>query len=466
MRLRTLVVVFLTIIFSAMTFSGIALIRLTDHLHETVLNLEEVAKSVSAAQLLTDRLNSLNRSMYIRELKGPSEEVIQPADVQIQLEDALASLDQAATTEKERELISDTRREINTYFSTRAQLVESGKSAQETYLALAPYVDAANIAIHRLADLNREQASEFVKEASVIDSSANFWGFGTLSVAIFLVFFAFFLSIRTVIRPIRNIGDAISVYDRSRKPIEIPESGVEELKQVAHAFSELTENLELARKEHLRFLAAVAHDLKNPLGAIAMSAEMIETDDQDTQEMLQIMKRQARLLERMISDLLDSVRVESGVLPIQPVQTDLRALASDAVNLFRSVSKNHVIEMKSSRSEHTSLCDPVRISQVLNNLLSNALKYSPYGGKIQLSIFDEGNEVVLCVSDEGIGIHANELDSIFEPFRRSQSTKDSIPGIGLGLSVSKKLVEAHEGSLTVSSKVGRGTTFEIRLPKS
>jgi signal transduction histidine kinase len=102
---------------------------------------------------------------------------------------------------------------------------------------------------------------------------------------------------------------------------------------------------------------------------------------------------------------------------------------------------------------------------VLNNLLSNAIKYSPRGGVVRVELTTAPDAAWVAVTDSGIGIPAEELESIFEPFRRSSTTRDAIPGVGLGLAVGRRIIEAHGGHIEVQSQLGVGTTFRVRLPR-
>jgi two-component system, OmpR family, sensor histidine kinase MtrB len=108
--------------------------------------------------------------------------------------------------------------------------------------------------------------------------------------------------------------------------------------------------------------------------------------------------------------------------------------------------------------------DPTRLTQVVTNLLSNAIKYSPRGGRVRVQLARAQDEVMLSVSDEGVGIPPDEYERIFEPFRRSKGSSAEIPGIGLGLSVSRRIVRAHGGDIEVVSQIGAGSTFRVRLP--
>jgi len=169
-------------------------------------------------------------------------------------------------------------------------------------------------------------------------------------------------------------------------------------------------------------------------------------------------------LNSMVDDLLDITRVELGKLRLDPKPCDLRELVRDAAALFESASPSHAVDLHVPAAPLTATCDAARIAQVLNNLVSNAIKYSPDGGVVRIAARGEGRTVVLEVVDPGIGIPDAELASIFQPFRRSTFARDNIPGVGLGLFTSRQILEAHGGALTVDSTPGHGSCFRVVLP--
>jgi len=109
-------------------------------------------------------------------------------------------------------------------------------------------------------------------------------------------------------------------------------------------------------------------------------------------------------------------------------------------------------------------CDPLRIEQTLNNLVSNAIKYSPGGGEVKVNVSKENGTAVVTVSDHGIGIASDDLSHLWEPFRRTGVSAEIAPGVGLGLSVAKRIIDAHHGTITVKSAVGAGSAFSVHLP--
>ena len=166
----------------------------------------------------------------------------------------------------------------------------------------------------------------------------------------------------------------------------------------------------------------------------------------------------------MVGDFLDASRIEGGHLELIRRRSDARDFVRDVVQLYETSSFSHPLRLAIPSSPVMVDCDPERMAQVLNNLVSNAIKYSPNGGPVVLSLREEGENAILTVSDSGIGIAHGDLEKIFEPFRRTGASRETIPGVGLGLSVSRRIVEGHGGRIVVQSELGAGSTFRVEVP--
>jgi len=180
------------------------------------------------------------------------------------------------------------------------------------------------------------------------------------------------------------------------------------------------------------------------------------------------MERQVGHMVHLINDLLDIARVSSGKLVLQMQPADLRDIVATAVETSRPLvdAAGHALEVDVPVVPVPVHVDPVRISQVLSNLLSNAAKYTPQGGRIALGVQVEGEEVRVTVADNGVGIAADMLGEVFEMFAQvARSIERSNGGLGIGLSLVRRLVELHGGSVSArSAGVGLGSTFMVRLP--
>lgn len=224
------------------------------------------------------------------------------------------------------------------------------------------------------------------------------------------------------------------------------------------------------------FLSAVAHDLRTPLTAVKgraqMLARLLERDEVDVSRLLEGLKRidaGASTMITLISELLDVANIQLGrPLMLQREPTDLVALARTLAVEHGQTAERHEIVFASGYSEVVGMWDPIRLERVLSNLMSNAVKYSPAGGRITVTVdrIEDGAETraVLSVSDRGIGIPADDLPSIFERFHRGINVEGSISGTGIGLTAVRRIVEQHGGVIEVRSEEGAGSTFTVLLP--
>ena len=219
------------------------------------------------------------------------------------------------------------------------------------------------------------------------------------------------------------------------------------------------------------FLAIVSHDLRNPIGAISSCMEMLLEEsverkiDKETRSWIELAKRNADSSLRLINDILDMERIAEGKLELEVTRCDIGKLIKETMDSFvhAAAAKNVLLRCVPTVITETLDCDRDRLVQVLSNLIGNALKFTPEGGKIVLKAEGAAADVTISVRDTGIGIHDEKKDQIFEKFTQLGS-KDR-RGLGLGLHISKMLVEAHGGKLWVESKLGEGSLFSIKLPR-
>ncbi len=170
-------------------------------------------------------------------------------------------------------------------------------------------------------------------------------------------------------------------------------------------------------------------------------------------------------LNRLIASLLDVSRLEMGQLVLQPEPMDVCTLVSTVVAQFEPALMGHVIEYRDPGEPVVVIGDAMRLEQVLQNLLQNAVKYSPGASEIRVEVAQHGGDVTVTVSDNGIGIPQDALPRLFERFYRAPNSEmHHIAGIGMGLYVVKEIVDLHGGSVTVESREGAGSTFTVRLP--
>jgi len=235
---------------------------------------------------------------------------------------------------------------------------------------------------------------------------------------------------------------------------------------------DVTRERELDRMKNV-FLGMAAHELNTPLAAILGFTEMMITPElevqlssEQRQEALTLVHGKALELSRLIDDLLEISRVEAGQpLVLDSETVDLEQLLHEVLLPYREKGTRHIFELHLSMPELQITADRGRLRQVLNNLLSNAVKYSPQGGPIQVSLakVDE-DRCLLTVSDQGIGMTEEQLAHIFDRFYRVDASNTAVKGVGLGMSIVRNIVLAHDGDIQVESQLGAGTTVRVSLP--
>lgn len=271
-------------------------------------------------------------------------------------------------------------------------------------------------------------------------------------------------------RPVFGLANAMERFGRGDLSARAEERGPAELRDMIARFNRLADALAERRRAQVAFLAGVAHDLRNPLSALSLSVSLIDPEqplppESRIRRTFEIVRRQLTKLERMVDDFMELSRVQAGQLDLHFSRQDVGGLVREVVQLFEATEPSQRIELSLANEPLYADCDPLRIEQVVSNLVSNALKYSPSATKIEVSVAREGEYVTVRVRDFGIGITHEDQRRLFEPFRRAQSSKDDIPGAGLGLFVVRRLVEGHHGNIEVSSAPGEGTTVVVRLPR-
>ncbi len=219
------------------------------------------------------------------------------------------------------------------------------------------------------------------------------------------------------------------------------------------------------------FVASVSHELRTPLTSIRGYLELVLdgeagdlTDEQH--QFLSIVDRNADRLLRVVGDLLFVAQVDAGKIAIEKAPTDVDELVHQAVEAARPAATEQGVELELEVDGLGPLnADRARLAQVVDNLISNAVKFTPSGGRVEVRSVREGDLAVLEVTDTGIGISAEDQDRLFQRFfRTDEATQHAIQGTGLGLAIVQAIVEAHDGTISVASVPGAGTTFRVELP--
>ena len=261
-------------------------------------------------------------------------------------------------------------------------------------------------------------------------------------------------------------GQTVATVLMAAAPIFAPDgSGVE---SVVLACQDVSALHELAQEKD-RFLSVAAHELRTPLTALHATTQLIELDPDSFESpdrrvhVLARIRRQTNRLVRLVEQLLDSVRVQSGELPLKPASVDLVALCHDVIDMNMPAVGPRALVV--ADGPVIGRWDPLRIEQVVTNLVSNAMRYSPSGGEVVVRVQAAGARALISVHDQGIGIPEAQQQMLFTPFfRGSNAQRSHAGGLGLGLHIAQEIVRRHGGSITVDSRENDGTTFTVELP--
>jgi len=267
--------------------------------------------------------------------------------------------------------------------------------------------------------------------------------------------------------PIENISAAavkISAGDLSQR-INVAEAE-SELGKLAAVLNSTFARLESAFAQQKQFASDAAHELRTPVSVILTQTQTAlnrEREAADYKQTVEACQRAAQRMRKLIGALLELARLDAGQEQMKRLQFDLAQTARDCVELVRPLADERGVKFSTELAPLEITGDPERLAQVLTNLLTNAVQYNNENGEAKISVKSENGMAVLTVSDNGAGIPAQDLPRVFERFYRADKSRSS-GNAGLGLAISKAIVEAHGGTVEVTSEMDKGTTLIVRLP--
>lgn len=264
-------------------------------------------------------------------------------------------------------------------------------------------------------------------------------------------------------------------YDADGKKINIEVHGFPVFDKKGNVSMMITYYLDITERKQLdqlkdEFIGLVSHELRSPLTVITGAVSTVMTEgsqlsEEETHQLLMDASQEADLLSRLLNNLLELSRAQAGRLIIHAEPVNIKKLLQDSVEEIKRQSSSHRFTLEIPGKLPAVNADQLRLERILYNLLENAVKYSPHGGEIRVSVKLEKERLVISVSDQGIGISKADQTKLFKPFQRIEDAMlKSTRGLGLGLLVCQRLVESHGGQIWVESKLGRGSTFFFTLP--
>jgi len=352
----------------------------------------------------------------------------------------------------------------------RAAIEENRRRIESIRGQLASFLDEERDRATRTAASARDEARRAIA-----------LGFGGIVASVLMILLLGIYLTRSITRPVQQVAREANRIARGELTVELDERGPGEVGMLKRAFlamaSDLAErrraleeqNERLRESERLKseLVSIVSHEIRTPLASILGFTSVLlqrEVAEPDRRRFLEIIATEARRLTSLLDEFLDVQRLEGGPLELAVREVDVSSLIRTQVALFSAESDKHWLELRLPDEPLVVEGDGGRLAQVFSNLISNAIKYSPEGGPVEVSGEQDKGIVRIRVRDEGFGIPPEASERIFTKFFRGAAAARGIAGSGLGLALTRTVVEAHGGSIHFESRVGEGTTFSVELP--
>jgi len=273
---------------------------------------------------------------------------------------------------------------------------------------------------------------------------------------------------RGMTQPLRDMARAARKMETGDYTTRVHTESIDEVGQLAHAFNRMSAELESLEELRRDLVANVSHELKTPISALRAHLEnLLDGVERPDPETLQVMLAQSERLGRLVDQLLDLSRLESGDVPLERERVDLAPLVSQVLSEIEVARPDRHVDLDDRIPEDLPpvLADRERVHQVLFNLLDNAVRFTPAGGRVTVTASRHNGSVDVAVADTGPGISAEHLPRLFERFYRVDEARSRDDGgTGIGLAIARSVVEAHGGRIWAESEPGRGSTFTFELP--
>lgn len=290
-----------------------------------------------------------------------------------------------------------------------------------------------------------------------------------LATAGFVLVAVFFIS-QIILVPLERLLKVVQKMSEGHLGQRVAVTGNDEFAQLCEAFNDMNDKLERVENTREEFVSNVSHELKTPLSSIKVLCESILFEENVPEEMyrefLQDINSEIDRMNNIVNDLLTLVKLDQTVVGLNIQETNINKIIERIIKVLNPLALKKDIELSTEYIKNINLqADGMKLSLAISNLIENSIKYTPNGGKVKVTIDADHQNVFVTVQDTGIGIDEEEQSKIFTRFYRVDKTRDrGTGGTGLGLSITHSTILLHSGSIRVSSKEGKGTTFVVRLP--
>ncbi|MGZ3752633.1 MAG: PAS domain-containing sensor histidine kinase, partial [Mucilaginibacter sp.] len=275
------------------------------------------------------------------------------------------------------------------------------------------------------------------------------------------------IPVSLTVSPIRNTKGRIIGASKIVRNISRQKDAEMQLQQYAENLEDLYEKIKVLNAKKDEFIGLASHELKTPITSISGYLQIIEQsfiNDSRSKGFIAKARSQVKKLSNLISDLLDVSKIQTGSLPLSYSSFDIVLLLKDVIGMMQQINPFHQISLYSDNDNLTIEADQQRIEQVIINLISNAVKYSPNSDRIIVRVLSSGEKVKVSIQDFGIGIERDQQERIFSRFYRVEHLAAHMSGLGIGLYISNEIIKRHHGELLVDSNLGKGSTFSFEIP--
>ncbi len=323
-------------------------------------------------------------------------------------------------------------------------------------------------AVEDFRDKNRKQMMETVKSSENLNMLVDLWSEILIFLVTSLAVFGSFALIKRVVKPTIALMETARKFGNGDVRARSEVNRDDEIGMLCKTFNDMAEDLCRTARNRQDFVAAVAHDIKNPLVVIGGTAALLKKKALAPEEQgvwIDRIIERVHYLELLINDLTDSVQLERGALNLNLKEFDLTCLVQEILKVQAGIITSHRIVFEGGE-ECRMNGDVRRIERVVLNLITNAIKYSPQKSTVVVKVERCDGKAMVRVKDEGVGISQDDIPFLFQPYKRLRQAHEVAEGTGLGLFSVKGIVESHGGVVRIASEEGKGTTVEILFPVS
>ncbi len=454
---------------------GLAKLHIVSRLNIDVLTVDAQCINEEKRLLQSFLAEMRNGEKYLLTLDGPFHEEFTKS--RTDFDDALSKIAALITTDRERALLSEIGVFHNLYFVEIESLMSGNPGSEQVRSRMTEgIIERAN----ELLQLREQQAStktEMSRDHATNAAEVMLWLtlFGIAG-----ALFQAFRHARGVSSPLKELSEEMRHVGRGEFNRSVMIKGPREVEELAAAFRNMAEELEHLDRLKADFTAHVSHELRTPLTAIREGTALLLEGipgplTSNQREILEIVRNHSQRLSHSITSILDLSKMEAEMMDYEFAPCDLGTVMENSVRAVDLIARKREIDIQITidRRIPVLVADERRVQQVMDNLLSNALKFSPEGGKIRIEAFMKGfnpqqaREVEIRVYDNGPGIPKGEIKNIFKHFYQSTTSKSKGgQGTGLGLAIARHIIEAHKGKIWAESELGSGSVFCFTLPMS